>query len=324
MSYRSSLFPAAHGRALVLAGALLVTAAAAPAAARDSLTLRVHDAIALPGGRAAVVLRTYAPRPVGVGQICFRAASTAVGGGQTAAGPFAALESWTVFPEGRDVVSHASARQRPDGLEIVVDFESLSGAVNRSDGPLAVFFFRVAEDVQVGQRFPISVDLPNTVFFDPAGEPIVIEPRDGELEIRRPGARHLVAFEGDEIEPGEVAELELETYEPLEIASAHLLLRYRKRLAAGEPTVRVDPRHGRRQVEIDTTRISRVVVDLESPDASFGSVPGGIVRIDLPTRPEARGSFPVKVVRRKSFLLDAEGNSLPVLFTKDRVVVRLD
>lgn len=316
MSLRSSLLLPA-----LLAG-LLAATVATPATAGDSLRLRVHDAIALPGGRAAVVLRTYAPRPVGVGQICFRAASTATGGGQTAAGPFAALESWTVFPAGEDVVSDVSVQQRPDGMEILVNFESLSAAVNRSDGPLAVFFFRVADDVQVGQRFEISVDLPNTALFDAAGQPIVVEPRAGELEIRRPGARYLVAFEGGEIEPGETAELELQTYEPFPIASAHLVLRYRKRLAAGPPAVRVDPRHGRRRVEIDTSRLGRIVVDLDSADASFNSVPGSIVRAALPTRPEARGSFPVKVARRKSFLLDADGNTLPVRFTKDRVVVR--
>jgi hypothetical protein len=324
MSFTDSLpLAARRGRSLLVFAGILSSLLATSAQANDTLRLRVHDAIAVPGGRAAVILRTYAPRPVGVGQICFRASSSA-GGGQTAAGPFAALESWTVFPDGKDVVSDVSVQQRPDGMEILVDFESLSGAVNRHDGPLAVFFFRVAEDVQVGQRFEISVDLPNTSLFDPAGQAITVEPRAGELRIRAPSDRYLVAFEGDEIEPGEVAELELQTYEPFEIASAHLVLRYRKRLAAGSPAVRVDPRHGRRRVEIDTTGSGRIVVDLESANASFNSVPGSIVRASLPTRANLRGAFPIKVVRRRSFMVDAEGQTLPVRFERGRVVVRLD
>lgn len=314
--------PSARPRRAALSVALLAASLTAAASARDALTLRVHDAIALPGGRAAVVLRTYAPRPVGVGQICFRAASTATGGGQTAAGPFTALESFTVFPEGKDVLSNAAVHQGPGGMEILVDFESLSGAVNRLDGPLAVLFFRVAEDVQIGQKFEISIDPPETSLFDPAGQPITVEPRAGTLEIRGPAERYLAAFEGDEIDPGETAELELQTYEPFEVASAHLVLRYRKRLAAGIPIVRVDKRYGRRQVDIDTTRAARVTIDLVSPDASFNSVPGSIVTLALPTRSSARGAFPVKVIRRKSFMVDAEGNTLPVRFTKGRVVVR--
>ena len=325
MSMSHSLPPAVlRGRSIAVLGGLLAALLSTPAQARDTLRLRVHDAIAVPGGRAAVVLRTYAPRPVGVGQICFRASSSAIGGGQTAAGPFASLESWTVFPDGEDVASDVSVQHRPDGMEILVDFESLSGAVNRHDGPLAVFFFRVAEDVQVGQRFEVTVDLPNTTLFDPAGQAITVEPRAGELAIRAPSDRYLVAFEGDEIEPGETAELELQTYEPFEIASAHLVLRYRKRLAAGSPVVRVDPRHGRRRVEIDTSRNGRIVVDLESANASFNSVPGSIVRAALPTRADVRGAFPIKVVRRKSFMVDAEGQTLPVRFERDRVVVRRD
>lgn len=298
---------------------LLVASLALPAAARDTLTLRVHDAIALPGGRAAVVLRTYAPRPVGVGQICFRTGAPAAG---PATNPFSALESWTVFPEGEDVLSDVTVRQGPDGTEILVDFESLSGAVNRLDGPLAVFFFRVAENVQAGQKFDLTVDLPNTTLFDPAGQAIDVEPRSGTLEIRGPAERYLAALEGDEIEPGEIAELELQTYEPFRVASAHLVLRYRKRLAGGSPVVRVDRRHGRRMVDIDTTRSGRITLDLVSPDASFNSVPGSIVTVALPTRPDARGAYPVKVIRRRSFFVDADGQTLPVRFQKDRVLVR--
>ncbi|MEZ5332375.1 MAG: hypothetical protein R2991_10060 [Thermoanaerobaculia bacterium] len=304
---------------IALLATLLLLPMGRAAAARDTLTLRVHDAIALPGGRAAVVLRTYSPRPVGVGQICFRAGAPA---GGPATGPFAALESWTVFPEGEDVLSDVTVRQGPGGMEILVDFESLSAAVNRFDGPLAVFFFQVSDDVQVGQKFELSLDLPNTTLFDASGQAIDIEPRPGKLEIRSPAERYLAAFEGDEIEPGEIAELELQTYEPFEVASAHLLLRYRKRLAGGSPVVRVDKRHGRRMVEIDTTRSGRIAIDLSSPDASFNTVPGGIVTIALPTRGDARGSYPVKVIRRRSFLVDAEGQTLPVRFQKGRVVVR--
>ena len=57
------------GLALLLGIGILV--AGGPLSSRDSLTLRVNDAEAEPGGLAAVVIRTYSSRPLARGRSAF-------------------------------------------------------------------------------------------------------------------------------------------------------------------------------------------------------------------------------------------------------------
>ena len=107
----------------------------------ESMTLRINDTSAEPGGLAAVVLRTYAPRGVGQGQICLAAAANRGASGS----PFVSLESVVVFSEQGD----ANVTQSFDeGAQMgLIEFDSLSATINWSDGPLAVLFFRVADTV---------------------------------------------------------------------------------------------------------------------------------------------------------------------------------
>lgn len=60
---------------LALLAPVLTPLLAAPAVAKDELTLRIDDVKGAPGELVAVEVRTYAPRGVGQGQICLSAAS---------------------------------------------------------------------------------------------------------------------------------------------------------------------------------------------------------------------------------------------------------
>src|ERR1700750_1502257 len=80
-SRRASPMPMRFRSCLVFVLTLLLAAAALAKSPVDdggvsgkSLTLRLNPAIGTPGGLVAVVLRTYAPRPIKQGQVVVRAA----------------------------------------------------------------------------------------------------------------------------------------------------------------------------------------------------------------------------------------------------------
>lgn len=291
-----------------------VLACAAATLADDRLTLRAHDAIAEPGGLAAIILRTYAPRPVGVGQVCLRTAGGAA--------PFTGVEGHHIFSQAEDVISSVDLRTTADGQELVIGFESPSGTANQADGPLAVLYVRLSSAAQIGQRFSLDVDAGNTVLFEPDGDPIGVRGRSGDLRVRAPGAAFLLEAEGDSVEPGEVAELGVETFEPFAVGSGRIVLRWPRRVAASRPIVLMDARHGLANASIQATR-RRVRVDFESPDGSFNRVPGAIVRVFLPTRDDLQpgSDFTVRFRTRGTFLLDPLGQALPLEFEGDELEI---
>jgi len=108
--------------------------ATSPATAGSDLTLRVNDVKAAPGELIAVEVRTYAPRGVGQGQICLRAASrlNSSGSGSLAGtatpGSFDAglldaavdatdgLQAWRSASTGRDLTTGETGE--PTGLRV--------------------------------------------------------------------------------------------------------------------------------------------------------------------------------------------------------------
>ncbi len=182
--------------------------------ADDSMTLRVNDAEAVAGGLVEVVIRTYAPRSISQGQICFNGGSgqglagsgasmlgmpevvvsktdlanlrrpssqAAVGGSM----PFVTLEQAVVFSEQGDatvVESFDSATQ-----SAFISFESLSASINESDGPLAILYFRVSSSVVPDDEFDLDLDLGDTFVFDDTGQSVALEAESGRLRIRESG-----------------------------------------------------------------------------------------------------------------------------------------
>jgi hypothetical protein len=304
--------------------ALLAVALLAPAAsAKDVLTLRVNDAIGEPGGRVAVVIRTYAPRPVGQGQICFTARSR---GGGSAAGPFAELEEWKVFSRRGDELAIASIEPSADGQTIVVEFSSDSATINRKDGPLAVLFFRLRDDVRPRQRFNIAIDIGNTVLFDQRGDLIRLEPRAGELQVRRPAEAFKAQAEDDKIVPGEVAELGMETYEPVAMAAGRIGLRFDPEAVAGRIKVKMRKQHGKRKFKADRSEPGLVLVDFTSRSGTLNTVPGEILSVEFRTPGSARVGSRSRVWIDPSltFFEDPEGDLLPFRFEAGQLEFEAD
>ncbi len=261
----------------------------------DALKLRVNDAIGTPGGIVAIVLRTYAARPIRQGQISVR-----VRGGRPAAianrlsGP--AVEELTqpsqpltflsavVYSTRSDSNTQATPTGGTDSQAVKVQFSSPSATVNASDGPLAVLRFRLNRAVTPGQRYTIEVDPALTSLVDGGGQAINFEPINAVLTVRAPASPFAVEAEGDEVEPGETAELGVQTSEPFPISSGKVTLRYNPAVAAGPPVVRIDPRYGKANFTVTRPRRGVLVVDFRSPNNTLNTVPGTIIAVDLPTK----------------------------------------
>jgi hypothetical protein len=315
-----------HRLPLLLVALLALPEAAFARRGEDALTLRVNDAIAMPGGTVAVVLRTYAPRPVRQGQVCVRVKKRPRGRGTAAAAaltpfgvaagaPVASLTGAVVYSTRGDSVSRASLLSAADAQMVMVQFESPSGTVNASDGPLAVLRLRLGTDVQPGDVLDLQVDLPQSFLTDAQGRPVVLAPRDATLTVRAANAPFQVEAEGDEVEPGETAELGFQTFEPFAVSSGQIALRYAPRLAAGKPVVRMDPRYGKAIFTVDTSTPGLLVVTFRSPDRTLNTVPGTIVAISLPTAPGARigTSAPLTLDPARTFLKNARGRKVKLL-----------
>ncbi len=300
--------------------ALLAGAAPAEAGGAEPLTLRVSDAIAQPGGLAAVVLRTYSSRPVGQGQLdwsatCRLAAAApskgmslrreaplaCLGGGSTPLAPY--LVGHIVFSSNGDVQSTiVTPRDKPDSLQL--RFVSPSGSVNDLDGPLAVLFLRLPEDVAAGTVIDLGLGAADTLLIDENGEPIPIEIRPGVLTVRADRDPVLAIADGDKVAAGETADLAVETLEPFPIAAGRIVLYYDPAFASGPPQVRFDSRYGRAAFTADLSTPGRIAVDFQSPDGLLNRIPGGFIQVRLPTEPSlppgARSALTID--RRESWI----------------------
>lgn len=285
-----------------------------------SLKLRVNPAIGKPGGTVAVVLRTYAARPIRQGQISLRVRRRPAPGkaGLTLAEltqpvrPIATLVSATVYSTRRDSVSQASLSGTPENQSVKVKFNSRSATVNASDGPLAVFFLRLDPSVAPGQEYLLEVDPGVTSLTDEAGRPITLEPINAELTVRAASAPLSVEAEGDEVEPGEAAELGVQTFEPFPVSGGRVTLRFNPAVAAGPASVVMDPRYGNATFQVDRSQPGVLVVNFQSRDMTLNTVPGGFVSIRLPTKASVAigTSSPVTLDPAGTHLLSVKGRKL--------------
>ena len=298
-----------------------------------ALVLRVNDAIAVPGGTAVVVLRTYAPRPVRQGQMVVRVVRRPKP--QKALGltleeitqpvrPLTLLSA-VVYSQRNDSTSQANLTGQPDSQSAMVKFASPSGTVNASDGPLAVFRFRVDPSVQPGQVFDLSIDPASTGITDASGQPVTLEPRNATLTIRTPSAPYLIEADGDKAEPGELTELSVNTYEPFLTSGGRVTLVWDPQVAGGTPTVLMDPRYGKASFTVNASKPGRLVVDFKSPDTSYNSTPGSIVSIGgLRILPSASigATSPFRFDPAGTYLLNRRGKKIPIRMENGEIEVR--
>jgi hypothetical protein len=257
----------------------LALLSAIPAVAVEKLTLRVNDAIAVPGGTAAIVLRTYASKPIEQGQLCLEAKPTT----PDSSGPAKIARSAEVFSDNQDTAITFTADLTQAVQTFVVQFSSPTATINSSDGPLAVLLVDLDETLTPGQTFDLTIDLQNTFLIDENGNPIEIRPRAGKLTIRDPSDPVIISAHAEDVAPGDVAKLSLLTNEHLPLASGRVGFAYDSAIAAGPPTVAVDPRYGQVLFSLDISIPGLAIVDFVSPDGSFNSIPGNVIDLYVPT-----------------------------------------
>lgn len=326
-------FPMALVLSLLLAGAALAKNPVDDGGSGNStsLALRLNPAIAAPGGLVAVVLRTYAPRPIKQGQVVVRAAvrkpGTAVGtsghrpsrGGAGSNGltlknltqpvrPLT-LVGVTVYSQQNDTVSKAVLNNLVDAQTTQVNFQSASSTINSADGPLAVFYYRLDPSVTPGDVYDLTLDPTQTKITDPNGKTITLDPRANTLTLRALGDPFQVEAGGGTALAGGVAEVAFNTFESFAVSGGRVTLTWDPAIAGGVPTVRLDPRYGQATFTVDSSQPGRLVVDFQSPDASYNRVPGSIIDVALPVAADAvpGTSSPLTLDPDGTWLLDPQG-----------------
>jgi hypothetical protein len=285
----------------------------------DTLKLRLNDAEGKPGGVVALVIRTYAARPLRQGRITVRVRrppSKALGiTAEAVAQPVRPLTfiRGVVFSTGNDAVTSANTSNAADSQSVGLQFSSSSSGVNAADGPLAVLFMRLDRNAAPGSVYALEIDPAATGLTDPSGAAVAIEPIQAELRVRSPRAPYALEAEGDEVEPGETAEMGVETREPFAIFGGQVTLRWSAAAQGGAPQVRMDPRYGRSTFRIVRSVPGELVVSFESPNGLLNSVPGRFLDVALPISVSAPlGDSAVTIDRAGTWLLDKRKKKLAV------------
>jgi hypothetical protein len=309
-----------------LAGALVCPAALSSQNPEpiEPLVIRVSDAWTTPGGQAAIVLRTYASRPVRRGKIVVRRGAGLV------AGVSAPIDSWDSA-----VLFNAAGESMPvdlvptqDGLGIELDFlDNLSFEFNRADGVVAVLYATVSPGAVPGD-YPLLGDDAASELRDPEDDSVLLQLRPGELRIRSAAAPVELGSGDVEVHPGSGAEIEIGTGERFAIGSGTLVLTYDPAvlLPGSAPTVTTDVRHGLADLTIDTTTPGTIEIQIDSPDGSFNAeVPGDLLVVHLPTNPGVPlGTDSPLVFAAGSELFDPSQAPIDVFFEGGQIQFRSD
>ncbi len=292
--------------AVVFLLALFLGPPVAVAQAIEPLTLRVGDSEGAPGEIVGVVLRTYAARPVGQGQVCLRRRPPSALA--AAASPFSEMLGWQVFSVGAD----ARAKGELDRVGVVLGFRSPTDGINASDGPLAVVYLRLRADLSAGQTLDLELDPVASNLFS-GGLPIALDLRPGRVKIVAPGSAVPISAEVEANPPGVGGtRIGLELPRVLSLSTGRLVVVLDPAFIDEPLEIVADPRAGIANWQVVRGAKGTLVLSFTSPDASLGMVPGPLVTIFFPTTEPTTGVAPATFVPAASALFDALGNRLPL------------
>jgi hypothetical protein len=298
---------------------------AAAAGAQEVLTLRLSDAVGEPGGEVAVVLRTYAPRPVGQGQIDVRprrpAKLLALAGGLDKAGadnPFAQFLGGEVFgADGTPAITFDASTQLTQAT-----FASALASINAQDGPLAVLRYQLDPGVMAGDKYDLEIG-PDTVFLlDENGVEIPLRLKGGTLRIVAPDTPRQVAADAGAFPAGATAIFGLETQAVFAIGHGDVVLTYEPAIAAGAPTIVIDPRYGQATVLSAVENPPGTLHVTFDSDGTLNSVPGLLVAVHLPLRTDLTpGTISPVTIEPATQLLDPAAQPIPLAIEAGQIEI---
>ena len=299
------------GLVCLLISTLLWTGAAS-AQDDDRLTLRVEDVRVNEGGVAVVTLRTYAPRPVGSGQLCVRVKRRAA----RARGEQPDLELLEVRIFGSDN-STSNFIPDVDGGEIVASFTSALG-VNRTDGPILAAFLRLGPNLAEDTELDLELDLANTSLLDSNGQEIMVDTRPGVLRVDGPTEPLALGVDGESHVPGEVPTIEVDTRKGWAVASGSFRLSVPESLADAGLTLFTRFQYGSLDAALVRENSTTMRIDFVSPGADFNEVPGAVFELRLPKTLEA-GVYPLAFVSAQA--IDPLSQAVPLVTEGGSLVI---
>ncbi|KAB2960115.1 MAG: hypothetical protein F9K16_12005 [Thermoanaerobaculia bacterium] len=292
----------------------------------EPLVLRISDAWVTPGGEAAIVVRTYASRPVRRGRLNVRATPPA--GAVPGAGAVPPIASWNggiLFDIGGSQA--ATVIPGPDGQSVDLDFLTNPDFVfNRRDGVVAVLYATISPSAVPGTDYDLLGDDALSELRDPEDDLVDFTLRGGRLRIRSAAAPFELGTGNVEVHPGSAARIEISTAERFAIGSGTLVLDYDPAvlLPGHQPTASADGRHGTVALVLDTSAPGRITIDLDSADGSWNAeVPGDLLVVHLPTLPGIPMGSNSNVTFNSSSALFAPGGApLPVFLENGQLQFR--
>ena len=137
----------------------------------DALVLRVTNRKdLLAGDLVTIEIRTYNPKPISEGQVCFQFATT-----------FFAKVSRVMVQAPVTDVSY-SVDTTTAGV-MVVQFGSPSAAINSVDGPLILVEMRLSPTLLPGATTTVDVDVAQSYLFDNTGLPVTVLGSSGTFVV---------------------------------------------------------------------------------------------------------------------------------------------
>jgi len=137
----------------------------------SDLILRVDGQSGLlAGGTVIVEVRTYNPKPISEGQICYRFSPSF----------FSSVNNVTITAAEPDVSFTTDTSQA--GV-FLIQFTSPSAAVNRLDGPMLAVEMTLATDLTLDAESSIDVDLMQSFMLDAEGQPVALGARSGRFRL---------------------------------------------------------------------------------------------------------------------------------------------
>lgn len=296
-------------------------------AAQEPLTLKVNDADGRPGGVMAIVLRTYAPRQLGQGQVGFRANQGLRSGApglrtDVTEALFSGFLGAVVFSDEDDAIHRVDLESGGGKPMLSMRFASPSATINQSDGPLAVLYFRVSQDAVIDTRIDFTIDPLESFLTDHLGQDVELSAAAGRVRILAPSDPFGIAANAEATVPGTPAILTMQAPEALPLSGGQAAFVFDPFFTDGPAVVSIDRRYGQANFTVDDSTPGLIIVTFDSPDSSLNRVPGDFITVTIPTRADIPpGTMtPLVLDPALTFVLDRHGKALTLDIESDVLV----